>query len=31
VALGAVRDLDALKKGLIRVREVIDSDGNASL
>jgi DNA-binding transcriptional MocR family regulator len=26
VALGAVRDLNALQKGLIRVREVIDAD-----
>jgi DNA-binding transcriptional MocR family regulator len=31
VALGAVRDLDALKKGLTRVREVIDADGKGSL
>jgi DNA-binding transcriptional MocR family regulator len=31
VALGAVRDLDALRKGLTRVREVIDSDGIGSM
>jgi DNA-binding transcriptional MocR family regulator len=31
VALGAVRDLDALKKGLTRVREVIDQDGKGAV
>jgi len=31
VALGAVRDLDAIRRGLTRVREVIDADGNGSL